>query len=347
MSRDHTSLPPDLRDALRRKSPAERRRLEQVWTLLGHAAPGVPEDVPDADAAWRELEDRLDAASDEPPSRRAADRAPRRRRRRRWHLPAAVAGLFAVLLLGAVWYWQQPVAVTAPPGDQLTVTLPDGSVAELNSGTSLRYRRGFERVPFVAASQRRVTLAGEAFFRVERRERPFVVETFNARVEVLGTQFNVKARAETFDRTTSVTLASGQVRVVGQGASATSPESATLSRAGQVARVTGLEDPRLSLSRTERIDRALAWRTDGFAAIEQPLASILAEVERRFNLAITVEADVDLRSAMTVVYQRAVTAEQILHDVCLARGLQYRRTSRGFELFTAPSPSATTESSAT
>lgn len=68
------------------------------------------------------------------------------------------------------------------------ITLPDGSRIVLNANSSLSVNKDF------GEGSRTVALTGEAFFQVEHdAARPFVIETNKARVEVVGTSFNVSA----------------------------------------------------------------------------------------------------------------------------------------------------------
>ena len=72
-----------------------------------------------------------------------------------------------------------------PAGQRARITLPDGTVAWLNAGSTLIY-------PSVFDEERLVTLTGEAYFDVsEDKERPFVVSAGAVDIKALGTQFNV------------------------------------------------------------------------------------------------------------------------------------------------------------
>lgn len=96
--------------------------------------------------------------------------------------------------------------VAAPEGQRINVTLQDGTDVWLNSGAEIEYPSLF------AGDVRRIRLSGEALFDVSRdTRRPFVVETFACKVEVLGTRFNVNAdeRHNAF----STALMRGSVRV--------------------------------------------------------------------------------------------------------------------------------------
>jgi len=80
------------------------------------------------------------------------------------------------------------VTTEAHPTDFTVVTLPDGSTVKMNANTKIEYPLSF------SAKIRKVKLSGEAFFEVTRDTlHPFIIETENASVEVLGTSFNVSA----------------------------------------------------------------------------------------------------------------------------------------------------------
>jgi len=94
-----------------------------------------------------------------------------------------------VLFTHRVSEWtNQMTTIEAPSGKQIRVTLNDGSVIDLNSGSRIVYPSIF------AGKERRIQLYGEAMFDVEPdANRPFIVETFACDVKVLGTHFNVIA----------------------------------------------------------------------------------------------------------------------------------------------------------
>lgn len=334
-------LPPALRRRLDEEPPADRAALARTWALLdAHAATAEP---PPLREAWAALSERHGWPSEDAVSpngapssngaaaRRASDRraipASPSRRIRRW--PWAALALVVTLAVGAgVWRW--PVHLTAAPGTQTTATLPDGSTAELNSGTTLTYRRGFAALPLVPAGRRVVRLDGEAFFSVQAGARPFVVETFNARIEVLGTQFGVRAYPEAFaTAATRVTLAEGRVRLTTR---ATAGEGVTLAEGGTAAHVAA-DAPAPTSPAPVATDRVLAWRQRGFAASAEPLAAVLGALERRYDVSITLRDAAAAQDAMTLYYPRPVRVETILSDICRAKGLQYRPASRGYEIF--------------
>lgn len=352
MSRDSDPpIPPALRDRLQDEDAEERADLEAVWRLLGDTD-HAPNEAPDLDDEWAALRQRRPEVGPEsppdpdaispngqaPPASPSAEasrsRSPRRpsrpdraRRWARWGTALAVALLVAV---GAAWFWRQPVAVTAPPGQQRTVTLPDGSTADLNSGTTLTYRRGFRAWPFVDADRRRVRLDGEAFFSVDDGDRPFVVATANAHVQVTGTRFNVRART-VLDSTTSVTVASGRVAVQSRRRP---DQSVVLDGPGQT---THVRDDQATPPRSTELKSVLAWRQNGFAVTNTPLTQVTRELERRYDTPIRLHASVTRTKApLTLYYPNPTPLSTILRDLCTALDLNYRPTSRGYEVFAGP-----------
>lgn len=343
---ESSSLPPGLRERLGEEPVPERADLEALWERLGSLR--RDDEVPETDAAWQSLQERLadrPARSSRPDptgsTNHQADRAPTdrspqlaregdaARSSHRWAGPWTVAATVLVLVLGGVWAWSLPVTVTAPPGERQTTTLPDGSTVQLNSESSLSYARTFRAWPFVHAETRTVHLDGEAFFDVRDGERPFVVETLDARVRVLGTQFNVRADrgAQTGTR---VTVSSGRVRVASvRNASA----AVVLDTPGQSSTVANAST---GPSRPEPVDleRALVWRDGGFAVTDRPLTDIVRDLERRYGVQIRIDASVQNPSApLSLYYPTATGVETIVSDLCTARGLNYRPTSRGLLIY--------------
>jgi len=325
------SLPPALREQLDRERPDERDELERVWHLLGETAPPDVES-PDSDAAWEALQQQLDASdASSARERTAPDRSAVHRSRRRsvWRRWAGAAALLLAAAVAGVLFWQRPVRLSTAPGEHRSVTLPDGSTAELNSGTTLSYQRGFGILPLLSSERRTVTLQGEAFFDVREGERSFVVNTFSARVRVLGTRFNVRARPKTSTPETRVTLADGRVRVAAQDSAR---ETVTLTEEGQSSRVAETTQSPTAPQATS-MARVLAWRQQGFAVSNQPLTTIFDRLERLYGVRLALRAAPATTDSMTLFYPQRTDVKTILHDICVAQDLKFRSTSRGYEIY--------------
>ena len=96
--------------------------------------------------------------------------------------------------------------ISVPLGSRSNIVLPDGSSVWLNSGSELNYSSDF------GARERAVSLTGEAYFDVVRDHKsPFMVNTGELKIKVLGTRFNVKSYPE--ERIIETTLERGMVEI--------------------------------------------------------------------------------------------------------------------------------------
>jgi len=351
MSRESSSnIPPDVKARLEEEDETERADLETTWHLLDR----VDSDRAslDLDEEWQRLQRRRPAVrhgsqdgrpasrrGGEPPSRespRSANRRPARSTRSghwgRWST-AVVVGV--VLIAVTTWIWRVPVTVTAPPGQQRSITLPDGSVVELNSGTTLSYPRRFEKWPFFTVERRVVHLEGEAFFTAAEDPRPFDVNTSNARVTVEGTRFNVQARSRV-DTVTFVTVTEGRVHVSGREGG---QHSVVLDNPGQTTRLTGRRASPTPPESTA-VDRVTAWRHEGFSVTDTGLKWVLRELERRYDTSIGLHESVQRTNVpLSLYYPTQTSLDVILRDVCTALDLHYRPVNRGYEIFAGPTGS--------
>ena len=98
--------------------------------------------------------------------------------------------------------------LTVPYGKRSKVQLSDGTIINLNAGTSLRFP-----VKFMEGQNREVFIeSGEAYFDVvEDSKHPFIVNANDVNVRVLGTQFNVSSYPE--DENISTLLIEGSVSI--------------------------------------------------------------------------------------------------------------------------------------
>ncbi len=263
-----------------RLSAAEARRFER-WLV----EPGNREEYERTERLYREA-GAADLFSDEEVRQTlratAADAAHRRTSLATWRgwgrLLAANRGAFAamaaVLALGVfLWFGSAPAPDIARfetgRGEQRTVSLSDGSEVTLDGATR------FETA-FTADERRLRAFDGRAVFKVHGdTARPFVIEAGAARVEVVGTEFQVDRRREGV----TVTVAEGVVKF---GAIAGADgEAAVLLRMGEGARLAaaGGEVERLAFA-TESF---AMWRGGRIVFAARPLQEVVREAGRYFD----------------------------------------------------------------
>ena len=247
---------------------------------------------------------------------------------------------FSVLLLIAFGaYWFTPVTITADRGELAEAQLPDGSIVYLNSGSSISFKRGFDGNPFVDASERTVTLQGEGFFEVTHSTAPFNVETFNANVRVLGTKFNVRAWPLEPEQESTISLVSGRVGV--SKADATSNQI-ILEEPGHTVVVRNT-DALPAAPSMQNIGSVINWRERGLSIKSKTLVAVFDELERRYDIKISVEDSQILNDSLTLLMPKPENLESILSDICIEKNLKFRKTSRGYiiyrlEILDYPSP---------
>lgn len=96
------------------------------------------------------------------------------------------------------------ITQTAANGERKQLQLIDGSIVILNANSSITYPEKFE-------TSRQVELTGEAYFKVYRDTlKPFIVNTHDVTVRVLGTSFNINSYN---NLATKVSVVSGRVQV--------------------------------------------------------------------------------------------------------------------------------------
>lgn len=240
-----------------------------------------------------------------------------------WRAAAAVA-----VLLGGTAVWQAvPVTVTAPAGGQATAMLPDGSEVLLNAGSTLKHRRGFAALPGVPAASRTVTLEGEGFFDVSQDGRAFAVVAGGARVTVLGTRFNVRARGvEGGVPVVRVDVEEGRVRVT----AATSGAETELG-AGEGVRV--VPDAPVLAPEPVAPSRIGSWRSGGLTVTDEPLTVVAAELGARFGVTVSLADGVNGSARVSAYYPSVAGLESLLADLATQQNLRVRRTADGWELF--------------
>ncbi|WP_293678681.1 FecR domain-containing protein [uncultured Phenylobacterium sp.] len=201
----------------------------------------------------------------------ASRRAPMRSApTRRWMVAGgglAVAAALAVTVLPGLLAQPETQTYVTGKGQHQRVALADGSVVDLNAESRLSVT--------LARSERRVVLDdGEAIFDVAHdARRPFNVAAANHVVRVVGTQFDVRNRQGEL----TVTVARGKVQV--RPVAAAAAWRAYSLTAGQ--RMEVAQNGAVAL-RTVDPQETFSWRVGRLVYREQPLAEVVADLNRQF-----------------------------------------------------------------
>jgi ferric-dicitrate binding protein FerR (iron transport regulator) len=175
-------------------------------------------------------------------------------------------------------------------------TLPDGSVVTLNKHSELSYPAHFD------GKTRSVSLKGEAFFDVKPdKTKPFIIETDNSSVTVVGTSFNVKNRKDM----TEVIVETGIVKVAGK-------TKAVELKPGQKVTVAGPND---ALQQEQISDELYNYyRTNEFVCNAIPLHKVVAALNEAYNADVVI-ADPKLNSLLLTTTFKNDTLDNILQVI--------------------------------
>lgn len=198
---------------------------------------------------------------------------PARPAARRTFFAGAVAACLAVMVAGGLAFTsfdEAPSAIATTVGERATMTLEDGSVLILDTGSTAE-------VVFNQHERRVVLSRGQAMFEVAKEpRRPFVVYAGGRRVLAIGTAFNVRMDRAALE----VTLVEGHVAVERAGAqpNATDRERTELI-AGQRLIATSGPDAKVTVTPAD-IAFVTAWTTGKLVFLNTRLVDAVAEVNR-------------------------------------------------------------------
>ena len=191
--------------------------------------------------------------------------------------------------------------LTIPRGGQFVLVLADGTKVWVNSETRLRYP-----VSFTANKTREVELVyGEAYFDVspstEHNGSRFVVLTDRQRVEVLGTEFNIKAYS--VDKYVSTTLVEGKVLVEN------GMESKNLSPGHQS--VLDRDSKKLGVSKVD-VYNEVSWKDGLFSFENRSLEDIMQVLARWYDVEVVFEDKAIEELSFNGVFRKTLSLKEIL-----------------------------------
>ncbi|VAW30035.1 hypothetical protein MNBD_BACTEROID07-1431, partial [hydrothermal vent metagenome] len=195
--------------------------------------------------------------------------------------------------------------IRTAPGQMATLILPDGSTAILNAQSRLTY------FPLWWRFSPKVSLTGEAFFEGHHSKR-FSVKSDRGTVVVLGTSFDIYARHDNY----RVVCFTGKVSVTSRTRNQiilTPGEKAVVSPHGEI-----------TFFREINTRDYNAWTNHQFVFTAVPLASVLKELARRYNVEIDLKKPV--QANYTGNFSAEISVEQALDIVCKPFGLTFVKT---------------------
>lgn len=228
--------------------------------------------------------------------------------------------------------------INVPLGSKTTVVLGDGTKVWLNSGSKLTYPQVFSN------DTREVQLIGEGYFEVTKNAaKPFIVNTSEIKIKVLGTSFNVKSYPE--EGTIETTLVKGKV-TISKSIEGSNENSITLipnQRATYIkyeGKLILTEVEKKQLRKETRTDRAkkldkkvifsenidtepfTAWKDDKLVFRNDNFESLCIKLERWYGVKINI-LNADLKNFHYTGTVRNETVNDVFKIIKLTMPLEY------------------------
>lgn len=236
-----------------------------------------------------------------------------------WQRVAAIL-IIPALILAAVQYNQNSKRkssiayqeIMSPLGMNSKITLPDGSVVWLNSGSKLKYPVEF------TSDFREVQLYGEAFFKVQSdKKHPFIVSTKNLQVIATGTAFNIESYCK--DSISAVTLLEGKLDVkIGEK---------TMQHINPNQRfLYNYNTSKYAVIKTDA-NHWCVWKDGILAFRNEPLEDVFKRIGRTYNVDLVVKDKTVARQLYRATFE-GESLDEILRLLKMSAPIKYKRYER-------------------
>jgi ferric-dicitrate binding protein FerR (iron transport regulator) len=220
-----------------------------------------------------------------------------------------------VMVAGIYFFISQVHGVTVYKtiaGQKTTIKLPDNTIVTLNANSSLSYRGDWKE-----ENLRSVTLTGEAYFKVtSNAQKPFVVNTSDISIRVLGTTFNVKSYDE--DEAVETTLVEGKVIIEKARAHA---ETESVELLPDQKAIFSKNSKQIVLENVKPESEA-AWITGSLVFEDEPFSQIVKDLERWYGVKIIVKDKASLQCRFNARIGNE-SLEEVLNLFSLSENVKY------------------------
>jgi ferric-dicitrate binding protein FerR (iron transport regulator) len=187
----------------------------------------------------------------------------------------AVAAMFALAFFAFNFLTKTHSTDIESGSTSIIAYLPEGSEVKLAPNSSISYdKSSFGTI-------RKITLNGSGIIHVSKTGVPFIVKGSNFEVEVMGTTFYV----ESDGGNENVRVLEGKVEVRNKNTKV------------QITDKQGVSIKNNILTKADNVDFAdLGWQNDNMEYNNTPLAKVLADIEAKFSIIITLKSTEAIRN---------------------------------------------------
>lgn len=213
-------------------------------------------------------------------------------------------------------------SLIVPYGKRSKLLLEDGSIVWINSGSKLIYPTKFGK------NTREIFLEGEAYFEVSAdEERPFIVQTKDMNIKVLGTEFNISAYRN--EKYLAAVLVHGSIEMNLNKQSLFNKKRITLKPNERA-----LYSPSDNTLQLNEVDTEfyVSWK-DGYMKFNNSkLQNIIKQLEKQYAIQISLnDADL-LNKTFTGKLDLKQDIDEVINIICATTSLTYTKTERRFLL---------------
>lgn len=217
-----------------------------------------------------------------------------------------------VLILGAYLYFNtqkaKPFVIAANLGEKASLILPEGTKANINSGSKILYYSNYNE------KNRFIELEGEAFFDVMHDlDKPFIVQCEDIQIKVLGTSFGIKAYKNEED--ISVVLNTGKIQLI-------TPMEEIEMKPNE--RITYNKTTQKTTLYEVNAEDYTDWRQNRLRFEDESLSVIMKTISRMHNIDIVFENAESQNKRFTGTIDNS-NIESVLNTIKLTSSVQYRQ----------------------
>lgn len=212
--------------------------------------------------------------------------------------------------------------LVVPKGNTYKIRLADGTQVTLNADSKLTFPIQF------TGTKREVTLEGEAYFEVSKRQisagskmikQEFIVHAGQNAIQVLGTKFNVKSYRE--EKQQSFTLEEGSIAL-----NSPANPAPILLKPGQKIIQAGNEFSLLEVD----ISKDLSWKNGDFYFDSSTVQEIMAQISRWYNIEVEYLGPINNQRYISSI-SRKKTLQEVLEILETTTGIKFDIRMKGKE----------------
>ncbi|WP_020402658.1 FecR family protein [Gracilimonas tropica] len=228
-----------------------------------------------------------------------------------------ISGLFGFYTFKSIYVPVPEVQETVlrdifmPKGKRGGVTLSDGSKVFLNADSRITIPTVF------TGNVREVYLEGEAYFDVvENPNRPFIIKTRGAVVQVLGTSFAIRNYSD--DKTVRTVVEDGVVSFKAEGAQTNDGVILTKGKLGKL----DLNSKRMITEEVNDLDIYLSWKEGNLKFDDTKMTEVAKQLERRYDIKVEMSNE-SIGDLHLTAELRSRSMDNVIHTIATSLDLDY------------------------